>query len=59
MKNSTFNSKKNLNPIIGRQLAVKIAYHDYKKGLITLGEVGEAEFALSRELNKQYINGRF
>ena len=54
MKNSkkVFNSRKNLNPIIGKQLAVKIAYHDYKKGLITLGEVAEAEFALSRELNK-------
>ena len=54
MKNSTkvFNSRKNLNPIIGAQLAVKIAHHDYQKGLITLGEVDEAEFALGRQLNK-------
>ncbi len=54
MKNSTkvFNSRKNLNPVIGKQLAVKIAHHDYQKGLITLGEVDEAEFALGRQLNK-------
>ena len=63
MKNSTFNSRKNLNPIIGKQLAVKIAHHDYQKGLVTLGEVDEAEFAslgevdeaefaLGRQLNK-------
>ena len=54
-----FNSRKNLNPIIGKQLAVKIAQHDYQKGLITLGEVDEAEFALGKALNKQYINGGF
>jgi hypothetical protein len=47
-----FNSRKNLTPIIGKQLAVKIAHHDYQKGLITLGEVDEAEFALGRQLNK-------
>ena len=47
-----FNSRKNLNPIVGRQLAVKIAYHDYQKGLITLGQLDEAEFALGRQLNK-------
>ena len=52
MKNSTFNSKKNLNPIIGKQLAVKIAQHDYRNGLITLGEVDEAEFALGKALSK-------
>tara|TARA_R100000544_G_C2204177_1_gene48336 strand:- start:52 stop:216 length:165 start_codon:yes stop_codon:yes gene_type:complete len=54
MENSTkvFNSKKNLNPIIGKQLAVKIAQHDYRKGLISLGEVDEAEFALGKQLNK-------
>ena len=56
MENSTkvFNSRKNLNPLIGKQLAVKIAQHDYRKGLVTLGEVDEAEFALGRQLNKQY-----
>ena len=52
MENSTFNSRNNLNPIIGKQLAVKIAHHDYQKGLITLGEVDEAEFALGRQLNR-------
>ena len=54
MKNSkkVFNSRKNLNPIIGKQLAVKIAYHDYKKGLITLGEVDRAEFELGKALNR-------
>jgi hypothetical protein len=54
MKNSkkVFNSKKNLNPIFGKQLAVKIAHHDYQKGLVTLGQVDEAEFALGRQLNK-------
>ena len=54
MKNSSkvFNSRKNLNPLVGLQLAVKVAHHDYRKGLITLGEVDEAEFALGRQLNK-------
>ena len=54
MENSTkvFNSRNNLNPIIGKQLAVKIAIHDYQKGLITLGDVDDAMFALGRQLNK-------
>ena len=52
MTNSKFNSKKNLNQIIGKQLAVKIAHHDYRNGLITLGEVDDAEFALGKALNK-------
>jgi hypothetical protein len=47
-----FNSRKNLNPIIGLQLAVKIAQHDYQKGIITLGEVDGAEFALGKALNR-------
>ena len=47
-----FNSRKNLNPIVGKQLAVKIAYHGYRNGLVSLGELDEAEFALGRQLNK-------
>tara|TARA_B110000211_G_C13800562_1_gene430362 strand:+ start:209 stop:373 length:165 start_codon:yes stop_codon:yes gene_type:complete len=47
-----FNSRKNLNPIIGLQLQVKIAHHDYRKGLITSGQVYDAELALGKELNR-------
>ena len=54
MTNSSkvFNSRKNLNPLVGLQLAVKIAQHDYQKGQVTLGKVDEAEFALGKALNK-------
>ena len=47
-----FSSKKNLNPLVGLQLAVKIAQHDYQKGQVTLGQVDEAEFALGKALNR-------
>jgi len=47
-----FNSRKNLNKIIGAQLAVKILTHDFRKGLVTLGEVDDAEFALGKALNR-------
>lgn len=47
-----FNSKKNLNPIIGLQLAVKILTHDFRNGLATLGQVDDAEFALGKALNR-------
>ena len=49
-----YNSRKKLNPIIGKQLAVKIGIHDYQKGLITLWEVDDAMFALGIQLNKYY-----
>ena len=54
MKNSAkmFKGRNNMSPIIGKQLEVKIAYHGYRNGLVSLGEVDEAEFALGRQLNK-------
>ena len=54
MRNSAklFNSRKNLNPIIGLQLQVKILTHDFRKGLATLGQVDDAEFALGKALGR-------